>query len=197
MSRLQSAFTRLVTDLQRLGLRWALVGGMAVSIRARPRTTEDLDVVITVQSDREAENVAFSFLNLGYLYLPEEHALEQEDGGRLMTVRLLAPRGEEQGIIVDLLFASSGIEPEIVAAAELLEILPGVVVPVAKTGHLLAQKVLAGREIDTRDVRWLWEDADDSEKQLARDSLVLITQRRFNRGKDLFAELGRILAEAV
>lgn len=194
MSRLQSAFTRLVSDLRTLGLHWALVGGMAVTVRARPRTTEDLDVVISVHSDREAEKVAYAFLNLGYLYLPEEHALEQEDGGRLMTVRLLAPRGEEQGIIVDLLFASSGIEPEVVAAAEILEILPGVVVPVAKTGHLVAQKVLAGREIDVRDVRWLWEVADEGEKQLARDSLVLITQRRFNRGKDLFAELGRILA---
>lgn len=194
MSRLQSAFTRLVSDLRTLGLHWALVGGMAVTVRARPRTTEDLDVVISVHSDREAEKVAYALLNLGYLYLPEEHALEQEDGGRLMTVRLLAPRGEEQGIIVDLLFASSGIEPEVVAAAEILEILPGVVVPVAKTGHLVAQKVLAGREIDVRDVRWLWEVADEGEKQLARDSLVLITQRRFNRGKDLFAELGRILA---
>ena len=194
MSRLQSAFTRLATDLRKLGLQWALVGGMAVTARARPRTTEDLDVVITVHSDREAEKVAFAFLNLGYLYLPEEHALEQENGGRLMTVRLLAPGREEQGIIVDLLFASSGIEPEIVAAAEPLEILPGVVVPVAKTGHLVAQKVLAGREIDVRDVRWLWEAADEAEKQRARDSLVLITQRRFNRGKDLFVEFGRILA---
>lgn len=177
-----------------LGRPWALVGGMAVSVRARPRTTEDLDVVIAVRSDREAEKVAFSFLNLGYLYRPEEHALEQEDGGRLMTVRLLVPPGEERGVVVDLLFASSGIEPEIVAAAQSEEILPGVVIPVARTGHLIAQKVLAGREVDVRDTRWLWEVADEAEKQLARDSLVLITQRHFNRGKDLHAELARILA---
>lgn len=194
MNRLQSAFARLVADLRTLKLDWALVGGMAVTVRARPRTTEDLDVVIAVSSDREAERVAFSFHNLGYRYLPE-HALEQKDVGRLATVRFFAPGEEEQGnVIADLLFASSGIESEVVAAAEPEEILPGLIVPVALTGHLAALKVLAGRELDARDLRWLWEVADEEEKQRACDSLILITQRRFNRGKDLFAELTRLLA---
>ncbi|MFY9824287.1 MAG: nucleotidyl transferase AbiEii/AbiGii toxin family protein [Thermoanaerobaculia bacterium] len=193
MNRLQSAFARLVADLRTLKLDWALVGGMAVTVRARPRTTEDLDVVIAVASDREAERVAFSFRNLGYRYLPQ-HALEQKDVGRLATVRFYAPGEEEGRVIADLLFASSGIESEVVAAAVPEEILPGLVVPVALTGHLVALKVLAGRELDARDVRWLWEVADEGEKQLARDSLILITQRRFNRGKDLFSELARLLA---
>jgi len=167
---------------------------MAVSVRVRPRTTEDLDVVIAVPDDRHAEKVAFSFRSLGYLYLPNEHALEQEETARLATVRLLAPTGEEHGVVVDLLFASSGIEAEIVAAAEPLEILPGLVVPVARNGHLIALKVLAGRELDARDARWLWEVADEEERQLAREALAEITGRRFHRGKDLPAELARVLA---
>ena len=193
MSRYQSAFSRLVADLQALELSWALVGGMAVSVRVRPRTTEDIDVAIAVPGDREAEKVALSFRGLGYPYLPE-HALEQTEVGRLATVRLSFPGGEERGLVLDLLFASSGIESEIVAAAEAEEVLPGIVIPVAQTGHLVAQKVLAGREVDVRDARWLWEVADEGERQRARDSLALITQRRFNRGKDLAAELARLLA---
>jgi hypothetical protein len=193
VSRLQSALIHLVADLRALRLRWALVGGLAVSVRARPRTTEDLDVAIAVSGDREAEKVAFSLRNLGYQYLPE-HALEQKDVGRLATVRFFSQRPEGREVVVDLLFASSGIEPEIVAAAEPVEVLPGLVVPVARTGHLVALKVLAGRELDVRDARWLWEAADEGERQLARDSLLLITERRFNRGKDLLAELGRLLA---
>jgi hypothetical protein len=196
VSRLDSAFTRLVTDLLVVRCRWALVGGLAVSVRARPRTTEDLDVVIAVESDREAERVAFAFRGLGYLYMPDEHALEQQESGRLATVRFLAPEGEEQGVVADLLFASSGIEQEIVAAAEPVEVLPGLVVPVARTGHLIAMKALAGRELDARDARWLWEAADEGERQLARDALAEITRRRFNRGKDLFSELARLLAAA-
>jgi hypothetical protein len=197
VSRLESALTHLVADLDTLGLRWALVGGIAVSARSRPRTTEDLDVVLAVQSDREAEKAAFSLRRLGYFYLPEEHALEQEESERLMTVRLLAGESDARGIVVDLLFASSGIEPEIVAQAEPIEVLPGLVVPVARTGHLIALKVLAGREIDARDTRWLWEVADESERALAREALAEITQRGFNRRKDLPAELAKVLTAGV
>lgn len=193
MNRLQSAFTRLATDLEELRLRWALVGGWAVTVRTRPRTTEDLDVAIAVRDDREAERVAFSLRSRGYLYLPE-HALEQTETERLATVRLLLPEEETQGVVVDLLFASSGIEHEIVEGATTEEILPGLEVPVARIGHLVALKILAGRELDTRDARWLWEAAGDEDRQLARDALSLITQRRFNRSKDLLAELDRILA---
>jgi hypothetical protein len=193
VSRLQSALLHLVADLRALRLRWALVGGWAVSVRARPRTTEDLDVAIAVSGDREAERVAFSLRNLGYQYLPE-HALEQKDVGRLATVRFLSLGHEGRGVVVDLLFASSGIEPEIVAMAEMVEVLADLMIPVARTGHLVALKVLAGRELDVRDARWLWEVADEAEKQLARDSLILITRRGFNRGKDLVGELARVLA---
>jgi predicted nucleotidyltransferase len=169
---------------------------MAVSVRARPRTTEDLDVAVAVGSDREAEKVAAAFRTLGYLYLPE-HALEQLEVGRLATVRFASPGSQVEpgGVVVDLLFASSGIENEVVAAADLLEILPGFVVPVARTGHLIALKVLAGRDLDVRDARWLWEAAAEEDKQLARDMLFLIAERRFNRGKDLIAELAGVLAE--
>jgi hypothetical protein len=169
---------------------------MAVSVRAQPRTTEDLDVVIAVRSDREAEKIAFAFLQLGYHYLPE-HALEQKDVGRLATVRLVAGGEQGQPVVVDLLFASSGIEPEVVGSAETVEIFPGLVAPVAQTGHLIALKVLAGRELDVRDLRWLWAAADEAERQRARESLVLITERRFNRGKDLFTDLGRHLGGEI
>jgi hypothetical protein len=49
---------------------------------------------------------------------------------------------------VDLLFASSGIETEIVREAEWLEVLPGLTMPVARTGHLVALKLLSVNEID-------------------------------------------------
>lgn len=62
--------------------------------------------------------------------------MQQEATGRLATARLVAPDGPD-GVMVDLLLASSGVEPEIVAAAERLEILPGLVVPVATAGHLV------------------------------------------------------------
>ena len=44
---------------------------------------------------------------------------------------------------MDLLFASSGIEPEIVAAADWVESVLGLRVRVARRGHLLALKLLS------------------------------------------------------
>ncbi len=73
-------------------------------------------------------------------YYPVE-VLEQDYVERLSGVRL-ARTGSD--VIVDLLFASSGIENEIVAGADCPEVLPRLTVPVAATPHLIALKVLAG-----------------------------------------------------
>ena len=77
--------------------------------------------------------------------------------GRLSTVRLSTPGASSRGVVVDLLFASSGIEPEIIAQAEAIEIVPGLTVPIARIGHLLALKLLARddrhRPQDWNDIR--------------------------------------------
>jgi len=52
-------------------------------------------------------------------------------------------------MIVDLLFASSGIEAGIIAAATTLEVLPGVHAATAAIGHLIALKVLARSHPET------------------------------------------------
>jgi hypothetical protein len=44
--------------------------------------------------------------------------------------------------VIDLPFASSGIEREVVADAEPIELLRNVMIGVARTGHLIALKVL-------------------------------------------------------
>jgi hypothetical protein len=191
LSRLGQALARLATDLDAAGARWALVGGFAVSLRARPRTTFDIDVAVGAEDDRQAESLVRHLIYLGYRQ--SELVLEQTATSRLATVRLLA-REVEKGppIPLDLLFASSGIEPEIVATAERLEVLPGLVAPVALLGHLLAQKILAGRDQDWVDARRLLENADATELRRARESLELITARGFARGKDLVAGLSEL-----
>ena len=96
MNRYQSALHRLDADLRALGLRWALIGGWAVTVRAQPRTTEDFDVVIVVSGDREAERVAFALRNRGYLYLPEPVLARL--GKRLVEPDLQRARSMQQQI---------------------------------------------------------------------------------------------------
>ncbi len=114
LSNLVGTLRRATGDLQRLRLKWALVGGIAVSVRTAPRTTKDIDVAIAVADDTEAEKIGASFLQLGYQ--PFQH-LEHRSTGRLSTLRLSPPLPASREVTVDLLLASSGIEPEIVAGA--------------------------------------------------------------------------------
>lgn len=172
------------------GRRWALVGGVAVSARSKPRFTNDLDLAVAVATDQEAEALIYALTLQSYKVLT---CLEHEVQSRLSTVRLLPPGQDEDGFVVDLLFASSGIEPELAAAATELEVLPGVYVPVATIGHLLALKVLAmddaTRPQDRIDILALLEYADESEVARAQESIALITARGFNRSTNLSERL--------
>jgi len=177
VTRLQQALAALAADLDDLGVRWALVGGLALAAHVEARTTRDLDVAISVREDREAELVVKALRSRGY----RDHTLvEQEKTGRLATVRFSAPGEGPEGLVVDLLFASSGIEPEIVAEAESLEILPDLHLPVARVGHLLA-----ARPRDLEDARALLAIAGQGEIDRARAAVDLVASRGFHRAMDL------------
>lgn len=191
---LETALRRLVTDLNAIGARWALVGGLAVSVRAEPRTTRDVDVAVAVADDGEAEHLVHRLQSCGYRL---QATVEHDRSGRLATARLEPAEGG--GVLADLLFASSGIEPEVVAGADDLEILPRLSAPVASVGHLLALKVLARddrtRPQDLDDIRALLREVTAADIEVARSSLQLIESRGFERGRRLLAQFEAILAE--
>jgi hypothetical protein len=190
----------LDSDLRAGGFLYALVGGFAITLRAEPRTTRDVDVVLVVSGDREAEKVALVLRMRGYTDHPKGAAIERPDG-RLATIRLISPPVDEDGagVQVDLLVACVGIESEVVAASQLLEVMPQVYIPVARSGHLVAMKVLAARPQDLEDVRMLLREMGDADLELARESLVLIERRGFleDSTRSLLAELGRLLDQLV
>ena len=121
---------------------------LAVSVRGEVRTTRDVDLAVAVQDDRELEALVAELRSAGY---GARVAVEQEEQGRLATVRL----GSPLGFMVDLLAASSGIEPEVVAAATMVDFEGAGPIPVATTEDLLAMKLLSARAGRARD----WDDA--------------------------------------
>lgn len=186
MSLLLDSLRAVVRDLRACGCDWALVGGLAVSARAEPRTTRDVDVAVAVDDDRAAESLTTHLLSLGYVL---EAAVEQTGTARLATVRLLPPDSGDHGAVIDLLFASCGIESEIVARAEDLELLPGLLVPVAQTSDLIAMKVLSrdddNRPQDAGDLKQLIGVAEESDIALAFQAVDEIQSRGFDRGRRL------------
>ena len=183
-------------DLRDLARRFALVGGLAVSARTEPRLTRDADLVVLVTGDRDAEALVRDLQGRGWRVTT---AIEQDVAGRLATVRLALAGADVRGAVVDLLFASSGIEPEIVAAADPIEVIPGFTIPVARLGHLIALKVLARddrtRPQDRVDLAALLARADAAAVGEARDSLALVTRRGVHRGRDLLGALDTAVNE--
>lgn len=193
MTSLESALHRIAADLERSRVDFALIGGLAVSVRTQPRFTRDADFAVAVLNDAQAEALIRRLRADGY----EVSALvEQEAVGRLATVRL-APAGDPDGPVMDLLFASSGIEPEIVAGANPVELIPRLTLKVARIDHLIALKVLSRDDMqrpqDLVDLRALLRVATDEDLTRARQALSLIATRGYHRGRELVPQLESLL----
>jgi predicted nucleotidyltransferase len=192
-TRLLLALRAIALSLEARDVPWAVVGGLAISTRVEPRFTRDIDVAVAVRDDAEAEALVAGLTAGGYALLL---SLEQRALARLATVRLLPPGEPHEGVVVDLLFASSGIEPEICRDAERVEVVPGLTVPVAQPGHLVAMKLLAvapDRPQDEADLKALLATLTDGDRALARHAVRRIEAVGANRGKSLSAELERRL----
>ena len=188
-SAVLAGLAQVVVALRREGRRFALVGGVAVSVRAEPRFTRDLDLALMTENDRDLEGLVLTLRGDGY----EPIALvEHEARGRLATARLAS----RSGLIVDLLAASSGIEDVVVGRATDVDI-PGVGnVHVARAEELLALKVLAvtpARRKDEIDAVSLILANPALDLDSVREDLRLIRERGFDRKQDLEAKLAAIL----
>jgi len=189
--RPEDALAHAAAELRRRGQRFALVGGLAISVRGEVRATRDVDLAVAVADDSELEKLVADLAKAGYRPVA---TVEQEARRRLAVVRLESPTGFR----VDLLAASCGIEPEIVAAATPVQFEGAGAVPVAIAEDLLAMKLLAARTGRARD----WDDALGLLQVNPRLDLALVRQRSaqiaargFARNEDLPSKLDTLLAQ--
>ena len=161
----EEALVDVTTRLTRLGVAHALVGGLAISIRAEVRFTRDVDLAISVDSDADVERLTRALAAEGFALVA---VVEQDDTKRVAIARLRSP----SGIVVDLLAASSGIEHEIVAMKVLS------MRDARLQDRIDARGLLATGQVDLVEVRGL---------------LALIQARGFARGQDLGAKLDALL----
>jgi hypothetical protein len=188
-SGLEGELARIVDTLAELGSDFALVGGLAVSIRGEVRFTRYVDLAIASESDAATEALVGDLTARGYDIAA---LVEHEVCDRLATVRLRTA----SGVNIDLLAASSGIEAEIVAAAAEVDIDGVGTLPVAAAEDLLATKLLSmsdRRPQDRIDALALIAANPELDLALVRERLALITTRGFDRDRDLGARLDEIL----
>lgn len=196
MSALEAALRQISIDLTDAGVRFALIGGLAVSVRTEPRFTRDADLAVALPSDVEAEALIRTLQTSGYGI---EAIIEQAAVGRPATARLIR-FSQPQPPVIDLLFALSGIEPEIVAESERMELLPNLTLGVARTGHLIALKIRSRDDLtrpqDLVDLRALGRVASATELARTRHSLMLIPNRGYDRGRNLLFEMNVLFPDA-
>ena len=86
MNLVYKALNRVIQCLSDCEVRFALIGGLAVSARSEPRFTRDVDLIVEAKSDTDAERLIHALLGRGYGI----HAqLEQKTANRLATCRLV------------------------------------------------------------------------------------------------------------
>ncbi len=183
----------IAARLAQLGRPFALVGGLAVSLRAEVRFTRDVDLAITAADDADVEQLVHTLGDVGYFPVATVEHLERQ---RLSTVRLAS----SSGVVVDLLAASSGIEAEVVARATRIDFGEIGEIPVARAEELLAMKVLSmtpRRLQDRIDAVNLVLMNEQLDLDAVRENLAEITRRGFHRDQDLLAKLTEVLADAA
>jgi hypothetical protein len=80
-------------------VRWALVGGFAVSVRSEPHVTRDVHVVVVGGDDQAAERLVRSLIDEGYRL---DAIVEQDSVGQLTTARMISPGADRLGVVVDV-----------------------------------------------------------------------------------------------
>lgn len=181
---LARALRSAAADLTALGVPFALVGGLAVSLRGYVRFTRDIDFAVATTSDAAVEALVREARARGYQV---DALVEQDDAARIATVRL----GSPLGVTVDLLAASSGIEAEIVSRSERVAWDDTFSLPVARVEELVALKVLSmtdRRPRDQGDALALLRLGLSMPELEA--NLRLIEARGFHRQQDLLRKLG-------
>jgi len=147
----------VLTALTEAGVRYVVVGGVAVALHGHLRATVDLDLVI----DLVPENAGRAIDTLCALglqprlpvaardFVDEQIRREWVERRNLMVFSMWDPKNPT--VEVDI-FAAPPIAPALMLADAELVALGDLQVPVASTAHLIQMKRLAGRPQDLVDI---------------------------------------------
>ena len=146
---LSGALSRLSAALTELGMRYALIGGIAVILRGHDRATQDVDAVV-LDADESLPTMLEVFQRHGLVpRLSDAEAFAK----RNRVILLRAPDGTG----IDVSMGALPFEEEIVERATRENLTDVIAMPVATAEDLVIMKLVAARSRDIDDVRRLVE----------------------------------------
>jgi len=145
MPELDDALVKLSSWLTENEIHHMVIGGFAVSVWGEPRFTRDLDVTVSVPSDK--------FANTIDLICARFHSLSG-DPRRIVTETRVLPIMVE-AVPVDLIFAALPYEEEAIARARPIHLKQGSV-PVCSPEDLILHKIVSQRPRDHEDIEGIF-----------------------------------------
>jgi hypothetical protein len=138
---------------------YALIGGIAVSLQASPRFTQDIDVLIWADDARWPE----------WLAAAPAHGIRPriDDAAAFAAGTRVLLLVHETGVPIDVSCGALPFEREVVASAVRIDA-AGLSIPVATPGHLLVLKAIADRPRDHADIESLVRAHPDLDIEAAR-----------------------------
>jgi predicted nucleotidyltransferase len=127
------------------GIAYALIGGMAASLRGQTRATADVDLVIDIDVNQAL--ILITRLGRSSFRPLFENVAEVVERSFILPLR-----HRTTDIKVDMSLGLSGFEQKLISRAK-LEDISGTTVSVVTAEDLLVMKVLAGRPQDVQDAR--------------------------------------------
>jgi len=149
---LYDEFFALIPYLNKLGVRYAVIGGIAMAFHGRPRFTRDIDVLIHPD---DLELVRMAFQRLDYRETAAPWTFRTTN---LTLHRFLKVTGEEE-MMVDILLANTPDHQQIIARAVQTEAEAGPV-RVAVKDDLIRLKSFRNSDQDQVDIKGLQDDSD-------------------------------------
>ncbi len=140
--QIEETLQRLIEMLDQQDLDFALIGGLAASIRGRVRVTEDIDVIVDCDVARAVEMLDSLDPKVFRPFLPDPELV-------LRQCFLLPISDSQTQVRIDLAVGESGFEKIVVQRASPV---PEHSIPVATAEDLLLMKLMAGRHQDIQDV---------------------------------------------
>lgn len=171
-----------ITALENASARFCVVGGLARGYLAEARSTKDVDLAVSTESEDEVDNLIRSLQSSGFVL----RELFQKKDGRVATVRLTWRHLPTR---MDLLFRTSGIEQLVVRDAVLMVVLKGVTAPVIRRPHLIAMKLIAARAQDLIDIEALLDAATPAEVKAVPKALAGLVPEKREKANAAWTEL--------
>ena len=143
MNPLYQAVVQLQQRLSAAGIDSAVIGGIAVSVWARPRATEDADFKVLL--DRDGAQHLLNILQPDYTPM-QANPLEalQRNGVLFVT--------DSSGVRLDLQLADVSLDEATIQRAQLIELEPNLSARVCSAEDLLIYKIISTRPLDQIDV---------------------------------------------